>query len=110
MKTEALTGCAKHRNVKAEALTGKTEALTGCAKHRNVKAEALTGKTEALTGCAKHRNVKAEALTRKTKQRNLWVYKEFYFPLSFGNLLSNNRIFNRVYKKLKRFIVKTSVF
>ncbi|WP_335232325.1 hypothetical protein [Nostoc sp.] len=68
--------------MKAEALTGKTEVATGCAKHRNVKAEAFTRKTEIATGCAKHRNVKAEALTGKTKQRNLSVYKEFYFPLS----------------------------
>ncbi|MEH2232901.1 MAG: hypothetical protein V7K71_25280 [Nostoc sp.] len=109
-KTEVATGCAKHRNVKAEALTGKTEVATGCAKHRNVKAEALTGKTEVATGCAKHRNVKAEALTGKAKQRSLLVDKEFYIPLSFGNLLSNNRIFNRIYQKLKRLIVKAGVF
>ncbi|WP_242062226.1 hypothetical protein [Nostoc punctiforme] len=65
--TEALGGCAKHGNVKAEALARKAEALTGCAKHGNVKAEALARKAEALAGCAKHGNVKAEALARKTE-------------------------------------------
>lgn len=103
VKVEVATSCAKHRNAKAEA-------LTGCAKHRNVKTEALTEKTEVATGYAKYKSVKAEVAKGKAKQRSFLLYKEIYLPLSFGNLLSNNRVFNRLYQKLKRLIIKVGIF
>ncbi|MEH2270139.1 MAG: hypothetical protein V7K68_17150 [Nostoc sp.] len=63
------------QNVKTEIATGKAEAVTGYAKHGNVKAEVATGKTEAVTGkteavtsCAKHGNVKAEVATGWVKR------------------------------------------
>jgi hypothetical protein len=51
----------------AEAATGKVEALTGCAKHGNVKAKALTKKTETATRKAKQKNSLIYANTVRLK-------------------------------------------
>ncbi len=56
MKAEALTDCAKHGNVKAEAFTERAEAAKDYAKYGNVKAEALTGKAGVATGKTKEIN------------------------------------------------------
>ncbi|RCJ25035.1 hypothetical protein A6S26_17730 [Nostoc sp. ATCC 43529] len=87
--TEALAGCAKHANVKAEALTGK--------------AEALTGKAEALTGCAKHGNLKAEALTGKAEALTVAISCCNTFLRELPNKINRDVALQRLYMWIDTF-------